>query len=109
RRAYKLCRMPISRSLPGQVFEQLKGADTKLGKSQILVGLDGFVDTILHVVRTRESVTKYTRLTAMKDFAAQIAAAAGQSASIELVTQMVKLGGNGPILAHALDSHGTEG
>jgi hypothetical protein len=84
--------MPISRSLPGQVLEQLDGAGSKLGRSRILVGLDGFVDTILHVVKTRESVTKYTRLTAMKDFAAQIAAAAGQSANIELVTQMVKLG-----------------
>ncbi|HZJ15465.1 MAG TPA: hypothetical protein VFD27_10460 [Chthoniobacteraceae bacterium] len=100
--------MPISRSLSRQVIEQLEGAGSKLRRSKTLVGLDGFVDTILHVVRTRESVTKYTRLTAMKDFAAQIAAAAGQSANIELVTQMVKLGGNGPILANALGKYGAK-
>ena len=100
--------MPIFRSLPRQALAQLEGARNKLGRSKILVGLDGFVDTILHVVQTRESVTKYTRLTAMKDFAAQIAAAAGQSANIEMVTQMVKLGGNGPILANALGSYGAK-
>jgi hypothetical protein len=100
--------MPISRSLSRQVLAQLQGARGKLEGSRILVGLDGFVDTILHVVRTRESVTKYTRLTAMKDFAGQIAAAAGQSGNIELVTQMVKLGGNGPILANALVSYGAK-
>ncbi len=78
-----------------------------LARAQMLVGLDGFVDTILHVVKTRESATRYVRMSAMKDFAAKIHAAAGQSANVEMVTQMVKLGGNGPIMAHALGSYGT--
>ncbi len=78
-----------------------------LSRAQVLVGLDGFVDTILHVVKTRESATKYSRMLAMKDFAAKIHAAAGQSANVEMVTQMVKLGGNGPIMANALGSYGT--
>ena len=43
----------------------------------------------------------------MSDFAARIKAAAGFSANFELVTQMVKLGGNGPIMANALGSYGT--
>jgi hypothetical protein len=43
----------------------------------------------------------------MEEFAEKIAAAAGFSANIELVTQMVKLGGNGPIMANALGSYGT--
>jgi len=100
--------MPISRRLPRQVLEQLEDARSRLARSKILVGFDGFVDTILHVVQKRESVAKYTRLTAMKDFAAKISAAAGQSANIEFVTQMVKLGGNGPIMANALGSYGTK-
>ena len=99
--------MPSPRSLPRQVSDQLSSASAKLRRAKVLVGLDGFVDTILHVVRTRESATKYARMTAMKDFAAKIGAAAGQSANIELVTQMVKLGGNGPIMANALGSYGT--
>ena len=90
-----------------QLSDQLQGARTKLARAKVLVGLDGFVDTILHVVKTRESATKYARMTAMKDFAAKIHAASGQSANVEMVTQMVKLGGNGPIMANALGSYGT--
>ena len=98
--------MPTTPSLPQQVFIQLQSSRAKLAAAKVLVGLDGFVDTILHVVKTRESSTRYVRLAAMKDFAAKIAAAAGQSANVEMVTQMVKLGGNGPIMANALGSYG---
>ncbi len=99
--------MPNRSQLSQSVAAQLAGTDTKLRRAKALVGFDGFVDTILHVVKTRESATKYARLNAMKDFAAKIAAAAGQSANLEMVTQMVKLGGNGPIMADALRSYGT--
>lgn len=94
-------------SLAFQVSEKLSGARNRLTKSKVLVGLDGFVDTILHVVAQRESATKYTRMDRMGDYAAKIAAAAGHSANFEFVTQMVKLGGNGPIMANALGSYGT--
>ncbi len=88
------------------VADQLTGASKRLSKTQVVVGLDGFVDTILHVVDKRQSSTKYTRLTRMTDFAHRIKAAAGLSANFEFVTQMVKLGGNGPIMANALGSYG---
>jgi sugar/nucleoside kinase (ribokinase family) len=70
------------------------------------VGLDGFVDEILHVVDKRESATRYQRLTTIARFAERLAAAAGQSTNVELVTQLTKLGGNGPIMANALASFG---
>jgi hypothetical protein len=70
------------------------------------IGLDGFVDTILHVVDKRESPEKYTRLNTISEFAQRLAAAAGRSTNIELVTHMVKLGGNGPIMGNALASLG---
>ena len=94
-------------SLPLEVVKQIQNARHELATSNVLVGLDGFVDTILHVVAKRESATKYTRMSKVNDFAARVAAAAGQSANFEMVTQMVKLGGNGPIMAHALGSYGT--
>jgi hypothetical protein len=59
------------------------------------------------VVATRESAEKYTRLESMGEFGGKIAAAAGLSANFEMVQQMVKLGGNGPIMANALDAYGT--
>jgi hypothetical protein len=94
-------------SIPSQVLEQLTGANARLAKSNVLVGFDGFLDTILHVVDKRESADKFTRLAKMGSFAKRIDAAAGLSANFEFVTQMVKLGGNGPIMANALGSYGT--
>ena len=97
----------MAASLPRQVLEQLTGARNRLIKSNALVGFDGFIDTILHVVDKRESAEKFTRLSKMGDFAGRIQGAAGLSANFEFVTQMVKLGGNGPIMANALGTFGT--
>jgi sugar/nucleoside kinase (ribokinase family) len=79
----------------------------QIPSSPSLVGLDGFVDTILHVVATRQSADSYTRLASMAEFGGRISAAAGLSANFEMVTQMVKLGGNGPIMANALGAYGS--
>ncbi|MHA3775544.1 PfkB family carbohydrate kinase [Verrucomicrobiota bacterium sgz303538] len=100
--------MPSARRLPLQVLEQIQGARNRLVRSKVLVGFDGFVDTILHVVKTRESTTKYTRVEKMGEFGERISAAAGQSGNMEMVTQMVKLGGNGPIMANALGAYSTQ-
>jgi sugar/nucleoside kinase (ribokinase family) len=70
------------------------------------VGLDGFVDEILHVVDKRQSAEKYERLATIGKLGARLSAAAGQSTNIELVSQLTKLGGNGPIMANALASFG---
>ncbi len=72
------------------------------------VGLDGFVDEILHVVDKRESAEVFQRLPTIAKLAARLAAAAGKSANLELVSQMTKLGGNGPIMANALAGFGLQ-
>jgi hypothetical protein len=77
-----------------------------VGKIQAFIGLDGFVDEILHVVDKRESPDKYVRLAGMAQWGDRIRAAAGQSTNIELVSQMTKLGGNGPIMGNAMASFG---
>ncbi|XHR28748.1 MAG: PfkB family carbohydrate kinase [Chthoniobacteraceae bacterium] len=97
----------MSVKLSQVVLDQLPGAAEKLANAKVLVGLDGFVDTIIHVVAKRASATEYTRMGAMGDFGQRISAAAGLSANFEFVTQMIKLGGNGPIMANALGSYGT--
>src|SRR5271154_4889240 len=70
------------------------------------VGLDGFVDEILHAVDKRESAEVFQRLPTIAKLAERLAGAAGKSANLELVSQMTKLGGNGPIMANALASFG---
>src|SRR5271169_867720 len=83
----------------------LAGADRARAMTAF-VGLDGFVDDILHVVDKRESAEKYVRLPTIAQLAERLAAAAGRSTNIELVSQLNKLGGNGPIMANALASFG---
>ena len=89
-----------------QCAQQLLASVERTKSLTAFVGLDGFVDEILHVVDKRESAEKYTRLTRMDQWGGRISAAAGKSTNIELVSQLTKLGGNGPIMANALASFG---
>ena len=73
---------------------------------RVLVGFDGFVDHIIDVVATRQSRTAYATIPTIAALGTKISAAAGQSANIELVIKQSKIGGNGPIMANALCSHG---
>jgi len=68
---------------------------------QIFVGLDGYVDRIQKVVKTQQAgESRY--FDTIPDLAERIGRAAGKSAQLELVNQIVKAGGNAPIMAHAL-------
>lgn len=70
--------------------------------SRVLVGFDGFVDSIIEVVDKRHDVTNYDAIPTIAKLADKIHAAAGQSSNYELVVTLEKLGGNGPIMANAL-------
>lgn len=85
---------------------QLRAAPGPVSQMSAFVGLDGFVDDILHVVDKRESAEKYVRLPTIAQYAERLAAAAGRSTNVELVSQLTKLGGNGPIMANTLASFG---
>ena len=69
-----------------------------------LVGFDGFVDSIIDAVDSRQAPGPdgYTRMTSATQFAQRAEAAAGRSANIEFVVKQTRIGGAGPILAGAL-------
>ena len=69
-----------------------------------LVGFDGFVDSIIHVVDTRLAMEEsaFSRLATIEQFAARVGSAAGKSTNIELVVKEDRFGGNGPLMAGAL-------
>ncbi len=69
-----------------------------------VVGLDGFIDEIVHVVALRKNHEEYERLVSMSEYADRIKSFAGMSGNIEYVTQRIKIGGNGPIMANAIAS-----
>jgi len=87
-----------------ELLEVLKSK--KPGNEKVVIGLDGFVDEILHVVDKRRSVQDYDRLKTMKEYGERITKAAGLSTNIEMVVIQEKLGGNGPILSNALVGFG---
>ena len=75
------------------------------GSPQILVGFDGFLDTITSAVETRHSMgaDDYDAMRTIGVLADRIASAAGgRSINIELRRREIRAGGNGPLLAGAL-------
>jgi len=72
------------------------------------IGLDGFVDEIIHIVDKRQDYKTFTRVKTIKDYGEKIIKAAGLSTNFEMVTTQTKLGGNGPILSNALLECGVE-
>ncbi len=89
-----------------QCAKQLLASVEKATQLKAFVGLDGFVDAIIHLVDVRTDASHYKRLPTITDLAERIGAAAGRSTNLEAVVQRVKLGGNGPIMANALTSFG---
>ncbi|MDB6109554.1 MAG: hypothetical protein JWR69_1304 [Pedosphaera sp.] len=86
--------------------QRLAAGAQRASELTAFVGLDGFVDEIIQVVDKRENAENFQRLPTIASLAARLAGAVGKSANIELVNQLTKLGGNGPIMANALASFG---
>ncbi len=86
--------------------QRLTAAAGRARELTAFVGLDGFVDEIVHVVDKRDSAEDFSRLPTIAALAKRLAAAAGRSTNVELVTTLTKLGGNGPIMGNALASLG---
>jgi sugar/nucleoside kinase (ribokinase family) len=88
--------------LPHRAAEFLSARAGALGDRRALIGLDGFVDSIIRVVDKRDSKEKFSVVPTIAAFAERIARAIGKSTNMELWVERVKLGGNGPIMANAL-------
>ena len=97
-----------AKELIQETLQALKGSETKPEGLSCFVGLDGFVDEIIHVVDKRIDFESYTRVETIAQLAERIGRAAGLSTNIELIPKQVKLGGNGPIMANALRSYGAQ-
>lgn len=95
-----------SPELRAQCATELQAVAQRPADLKAFLGLDGFVDAILHVVDKRINAAQFDRVPTIAALAQRLGAAAGRSANVELVTQFTKLGGNGPIMANALASFG---
>src|SRR5437867_6319347 len=88
--------------------QQLEAAVRLVPQLTAFIGLDGFVDEIIHVVDQRSDPQNFTRIRTIAQLAERLSGAAGRSTNLEMVNQLTKLGGNGPIMANALASFGLQ-
>lgn len=91
-----------------QTSAKLANAEPRVGAQKAVVGLDGFVDEIIEVVDKRYADGRFDPVASITAMGDKIRAAAGESSNYELVVRLRKLGGNGPIMAHALASLGLD-
>lgn len=92
-----------------QTLLELKEKSPLAKSKKALVGIDGFVDIIVHPVDQRSGPgNQFKAISTITDFANRIGSAAGKSANIELAPLVQKLGGNGPIMANAQSAHGLQ-
>lgn len=85
----------------------LQAAAPRVASKLAVVGLDGFVDTIVTPVALRSGQgDQFEPIQTISEFGQRILGAAGKSTNLELYPRMDKLGGNGPIMATALLQHG---
>ena len=89
-----------------QAAQGLRTFSDRMTQTPVLVGFDGFVDSIIQVVDQRRDPDHYDAIPTITRFGEKIAAAADQSPNFELVPTLQKLGGNGPIMANAFATAG---
>jgi hypothetical protein len=92
-----------------KTLAELKERGPLVGTKKSIVGIDGFVDKIVHPVDKRSGPgDAFERIPTITAFSQRIGSAAGKSANIELASIMEKLGGNGPIMANAQGAQGVQ-
>ena len=94
--------MPTRQQTATAASEALTRFAPRAPETPVLVGFDGFVDSIIRVVQKRADVDSFTPMPTIRDFGERILAADGKSANFEFVVTQEKLGGNGPIMANAM-------
>src|SRR5690349_8450489 len=69
-----------------------------ISSKKVLVGFDGFVDSIKRAV-LRKDVSGSRYYKTLKEFSERLRTAAGKSCQVEMDVQIQKIGGNAPILS----------
>jgi hypothetical protein len=89
------------------IQERLKSAASTLAAKKVAAGFDGFVDSIVKVVNTKTEDGGTEHFQTIKQFGDYIFKKSGSGFSLESEEQLLKLGGNMPIMANAMAQIGT--
>ena len=96
--------MKYMKELMRSTIDRIRRAD--MSKAYGVIGFDGFVDEVVHVVGKRFDSKRFKRIETISEYGSRISRAAGLSTNIEVVPIQRKIGGNGPIFGNALLNHG---
>ena len=88
------------------LIDAIVGSADRLKGKKITAGFDGFLDTIVKVIKEKDEYSGTTMFKTIKEFGDYILEKHGASFSLELDVESVKLGGNMPIMANALGRFG---
>ena len=77
----------------------------KLATKNVALGFDGFIDSIVRVIRQKDADDAQF-FQSHEEFAHYILERSGANFSLELVSTIQKIGGNMPIMAHAMSKWG---
>jgi len=84
-------------------LNEKKGSDLSM-----IVGMDGFVDEIMHVVDKRQDIKQFDRIPTLRAYGELIIRAAGLSTNVEMVPMQVRAGGNSAYMAAAFLAYGNK-
>lgn len=94
----------MKKETAASLAEHLRRTDFE--NMRAVVGFDGFVDEVVHVVDRRLDTDHYERVGYLADYGRKFLEAAGLSLNVEMVPVARKMGGNGPIFANSLSKLG---
>ena len=80
----------------------------KLNDKTALIGFDGFIDNVVHIVKERLDSSNYIREKSLLHYGKRIQNSSGYSSNVEVVSVSKKIGGNGPILSEAMLNFGVD-
>lgn len=82
--------------------EQFKSKKDLIQSKTVSIGFDGFVDYLIHPVKTRQDEKTCTYYPTIDQFGEKISSLAGRSGNIELIFESTDFGGCGPHYANGL-------
>lgn len=86
------------------LIDVIKEKGSLLNTKKITAGFDGFVDTIVKIIKNKHEVKEPDLFHTIEEFGSYILEKKGSSFSLEVEERSVKIGGNMPIIANALGS-----
>ncbi|MHA1488691.1 MAG: PfkB family carbohydrate kinase [Promethearchaeota archaeon] len=104
----KLNEFDVTFETSESIKQKLDSIRNLISKKKCFLGLDGYVDSLYSIVKSRESSEVWTKMNSMKTFGNLITNVAGSSANIERVLKRKISGGFAPNSCKALNELGVK-